>query len=175
MESSPGLVRRRIQEMTTSFQTQNSPKSSPKNSPKNLNRKKIQPVQQHMQPSIAKLNSSKMSSSSLSNKHFNSMGAKPYKPMYTATATATITISKSPATNRRFNHHKAVNDDANDTKKGSKNEGMMSNLEMKHKRVFPPVNHKEEDIKDREKSLLNADENNERWYNTNVDVNHFTV
>ena len=103
------------------------------------------------------------------------MGAKPYKPMYTATATATITISKSPATNRRFNHHKSVNDDSNDTKKGSKNEGMKSNLEMKHKRVFPPVNHKEEDIKDREKSLLNADENNERWYNTNVDVNHFTV
>ena len=39
------------------------------------------------------------------------MGAKPYKPMYTATATATITTSKSPASGRRvYNSQKTLND-----------------------------------------------------------------
>ena len=160
MESSPGIVRRRIQEMTTSFQTQNSPRNSPRNSPKNQTRKKIQPP---LQPSLVKGDSNKMSStSSLSNKHFNSMSAKPFKPMYTATATATITTSKSPASNRRFyNNQKTLNDNT-DTRKSKGIEKQKPNFEVKNKRVLPQSIGKEEANGNIEKIRINGNENNER-------------
>ena len=160
MESSPGLVRRRIQEMTTTFQAQNSPRNSPKNSPKLQTRKKIQPP---LQPSLAKGDSNKTSStSSLSNKHFNSMGAKPYKPMYTATATATITTSKSPASCRRvYNSQKTLNDKI-DGRKSNGNEKQKANFEVKNKRVLPPSVEKIETNGENEKIRMNSEENNER-------------
>ena len=159
MDSSPGLVRRRIQEMTTSFQTQNSPKHSPKNSPKNPMRKKFQPTMAKVEP-----NRTSLSSSSLSNaKRFNSMGAKPYKSLYTATATATITTNKSPALNRRPINLKSVND-SNDAKQSETNNRPKPTLELKNKRVFPLSDGKEDNDSAGGKSRLSCDENNERYY-----------
>ena len=159
MDSSPGLVRRRIQEMTTSFQTQNSPKCSPKNSPKNQTRKKLQPS---LQPSVAKIDANKMSSTSLSNKRVNSMGARPYKPTYTATATATITTSKSPLTNRRFYNQKTSNGDS-DVKKSYTNKMQKTNLEVKNKRGFPLPGEKQRTEYSNQKMQSKDDENIERF------------
>jgi len=159
MESSPGLVRRRIQEMTTSFQTQNSPKHSPKNSPKNHARKKIQ---SSLQPSFAKVDSTKMSSTSSllpPSKRFNSMGAKPYKAMYTATATTTVTTNKSPASNRRFNNHIKTND-ATDGRKNKFQEMQENNPEVKNKRLFPPTDAKESTAGENEKQRRKTTPNN---------------
>ena len=150
MESSPGLVRRRIQEMTTSFQTQNSPRNSPKNSPKNQTRKKFQTS---LQPAFAKVDSTKMSSTSsliASNKRYNSMGAKPFKAMYTATATTTVTTSKSPASNRRFNNQTKIND-ANDKRSHRFQEMQENNPEIKNKRLLPPSDTKDANVGENEK------------------------
>ena len=154
MDSSPGLVRRRIQEMTTSFQRQNSPRSSPKNSPKNQSRKKIQ---SSLQPSLANTESNKISSVSLSNHNLNS-GARPFKKLYTATATATITTSKSPTTNRR--HPMPF---SNSKKSGSIPKQKLS-TELKNKRMFSPSeNNTKSECKD-EKTKSNIDENIKRLY-----------
>ena len=119
-------------------------------------------MQPSLQPSLAKTDSNKMSSASLSNKRFNSMGARPYKPMYTATATATITTSKSPTTNRRFYNQKPSNG-ASDVRKAYTNERKKPNTEVKNKRVFPPPESKVEPEFVNEKMRLNVNENIERF------------
>jgi hypothetical protein len=98
----------------------------------------------------------------MSAKHFNSMSAKPFKPMYTATATATITTSKSPASNRRFYNNQKTLNDTTDGRKSNGNEKQKHNFEVKNKRVLPQPIRKEEANGDIEKIRTNGNENNER-------------
>lgn len=156
MDSSPGLVRRRIQEMTTSFQSQHSPRNSPKNSPKNQNRKKIHPS---LQPSLANVEPNKISSVSLSNTNFNA-GARPFKKLYTATATATITTTKSPTLNRRTYNPMSTNN----SKKSCSIQKQKLSTELKNKRVFSPSENKTKSECKDEKMKSKLDENIKRLH-----------
>ena len=156
MDSSPGLVRRRIQEMSTSFQSQHSPRSSPKNSPKIQNRKKIH---SSLQPSLANVEPNKISSVPLPNTNFNA-GARPFKKLYTATATATITTNKSPTVNRRTYNPMSTNN----SKNSCSNQKQKLNTEPKNKRVFPPSENKTNSECKDEQMKSKIDENIKRLY-----------
>lgn len=162
MDSSPGLVRRRIQEMTTSFQTQHSPRSSPKNSPKNQIRKKMQ---SSLQPSLANVDSNKMPSVSLSNNKFRA-GAMPFKKLYTATATATITTTKSPTMNRRNNNLLSSNG-IKDVRKAGSFQKQKLNTELKNRRVFTSPDYEIDSDYLGEKMKTNSNENTKR-FNFNI-------
>merc|ERR1712061_499421 len=89
------------------------------------------------------------------------MGAKPYKAMYTATATTTVTTNKSPASNRRFNNHLKSND-ANGGRNHKLQEMQENNPEIKNKRLFPPSDAKEATVGENEKLRSNGNENLKR-------------
>ena len=91
------------------------------------------------------------------------MGARPYKPMYTATATATITTSKSPTANRRFYNQNNSSNGASDVRKSYTNERKKPNPEVKNKRVLPPPESKEEPQCVSEKMKSDVDENIQRF------------